>query len=113
VDDFHHKHGRLHCEDVPLDRLAEAVGTPAYVYSVRTVVEHVKRLREAFAELDPLLCYALKANGNLALLDVVRRAGASTWCRAASSRACCRWGPSRPRSCSRASGRPSRRWSRP
>ena len=76
MDDFHHKHGRLHCEDVPLDRLAEVVGTPAYVYSVRTVVEHVKRLREAFAELDPLLCYALKANGNLALLDVVRRAGA-------------------------------------
>jgi len=76
VDDFHHKQGRLHCEGVPLDRLAEAVGTPAYVYSVRTVVEHLKRLREAFAELDPLLCYALKANGNLALLDVVRRAGA-------------------------------------
>lgn len=76
MDHFHHKDGRLHCEDVPLDRLAAAVGTPAYVYSVRTVVEHIQRLREAFAELDPLLCYALKANGNLALLDVVRRAGA-------------------------------------
>ena len=50
MDDFHHKHGRLHCEDVPLDRLAEVVGTPAYVYSVRTVVEHVKRLREKLGE---------------------------------------------------------------
>jgi diaminopimelate decarboxylase len=76
VDYFLHKDGRLWCEDVPLDRLAEEVGTPAYVYSRRTVAEHVRKLREAFAELDPLVCYALKANGNLAVLDLVRREGA-------------------------------------
>ena len=73
---FQHKDGRLWCEDVPLDRLAEEVGTPAWVYSKKTIVEHVRRLRAAFAALDPLVCYALKANGNLAVLDIVRREGA-------------------------------------
>jgi diaminopimelate decarboxylase len=76
VDYFRHRDGRLWCEDVPLDRLAEEVGTPAYVYSRRTILEHVAKLRTAFAALDPLVCYALKANGNLAVLDLVRRAGA-------------------------------------
>jgi diaminopimelate decarboxylase len=76
LDRFHHKDGRLWCEDVPLDALAERVGTPAYVYSVGTVVDHLRRIREAFAELSPLVCYALKANGNLALLKAVRKAGA-------------------------------------
>ena len=75
MDYFRHHDGRLWCEDVPLDRLAEEVGTPAYVYSRRTVVEHVRKIRAAFAEFDPLVCFALKANGNLALLDVVRREG--------------------------------------
>jgi len=75
VDYFRHHDGRLWCEDVALDRLAAEVGTPAYVYSKRTVVEHVRKLRAAFAEFDPLVCFALKSNGNLALLDVVRREG--------------------------------------
>ena len=52
------------------------MGTPAYVYSKQTVVEHVDKLKTAFSEFDPLICFALKANGTLALLDVVRKAGA-------------------------------------
>ena len=76
MDYFRHKDGRLWCEEVPLDRLAEEVGTPAYVYSRRTILEHVEKLKTAFAALDPLVCFALKANGNLAVLDLVRRAGA-------------------------------------
>ena len=76
MDYFHHKDGRLWCEGVPLDLLAQEVGTPAYVYSKQTVVEHVRKLRAAFAALDPLICFALKANGTLALLEVVRKAGA-------------------------------------
>jgi diaminopimelate decarboxylase len=76
VDFFAHKDGRLFCEGVPLDRLAEEVGTPAYVYSRRTIVEHLRRVKAAFAEFDPLVCFALKANHNLAVLDVVRQEGA-------------------------------------
>src|SRR5688572_14732914 len=76
MDRFTHRDGRLHCEDVPLDALAERVGTPAYVYSQGTVVDHLRRVRAAFAEFRPLVCYALKANSNLAILRIARREGA-------------------------------------
>ncbi len=75
MDRFHHHDGRLWCEDVPLDALAREVGTPAYVYSTRTVRDHVDGIRKAFGDLDPLICFAAKANGNLALLNVLREAG--------------------------------------
>jgi diaminopimelate decarboxylase len=75
LDHFHHQDGRLLCEDVPLLAIADAVGTPAYVYSKRTILDHVQRLREAFAPLDPLICYAMKANPNLALLELFVEAG--------------------------------------
>ncbi len=75
MDWFRHKAGRLHCEDVPLDAIAERVGTPTYVYSARTIEHHVEALRSAFAAVNPLICYAVKANGNLALLRVMREAG--------------------------------------
>ncbi len=75
MDSFDHRDGRLWCEQVPLDDLAAEVGTPAYVYSANTMRTHVARLRAAFAGLDPLICYAVKANSNLAVLEVLRRAG--------------------------------------
>jgi diaminopimelate decarboxylase len=75
LDHFHHKDGELWCEDVPLARLADEVGTPAYVYSAQTVRDHIRRIREAFASLKPMICYALKANSNLALLKVAREEG--------------------------------------
>src|SRR5262245_5232257 len=75
MDHFHHRDGRLWCEDVPLSALAEACGTPLYVYSSRTVRDHVRRIREAFAEFSPLVCYAVKANGNRALLELAKREG--------------------------------------
>jgi diaminopimelate decarboxylase len=75
MDWFRHKDGELWCEDVPLGPLAEQVGTPAYVYSARTVRDHVTRIREAFAATKPLVCYAVKANANLALLEIARKAG--------------------------------------
>ncbi|MGE0191875.1 MAG: diaminopimelate decarboxylase [Planctomycetota bacterium] len=68
MDRFAYRDGQLVVEDVPLDAIARAVGTPAYVYSLGTVRDHVDRLQAAFADLDPLVCYAMKANGNLALL---------------------------------------------
>jgi diaminopimelate decarboxylase len=76
MDHFHHRDGEIWCEDVPLAAVAEEVGTPAYVYSAATVREHVRRIREAFAELEPLVCYAAKANENLALLRIAREEGA-------------------------------------
>lgn len=75
MDHFHHSCGRLLCEEVDLQALADEVGTPAYVYSLRTVRDHVRRLKEAFGRLDPLVCYAMKASGSLALLDVFVKEG--------------------------------------
>ena len=75
MDLFRHQDGRLWCEDVPLDSIAEAVGTPAYVYSASTIRHHVTAIRDAFSSLDPLVCYAVKANSNLALLKLLAEAG--------------------------------------
>ena len=75
MDHFDHHDDRLWCEQVPLDALAEAVGTPAFVYSAATRRAHVEGLRTAFKGLDPLICYAVKANANLAVLRLLHEAG--------------------------------------
>jgi diaminopimelate decarboxylase len=76
VDDFVERGGHLFAEGVPLARIADAVGTPVYVYSKNTLLGHYRRLREAFAELKPHVGYAVKANGNLALLKLLADEGA-------------------------------------
>ncbi len=59
---FHYHDGRLHCENVDLEQVAEKHGTPLYVYSAGTIVDHYRRLHSALNELDHLICYAVKAN---------------------------------------------------
>jgi len=76
MDDFRSKDGELFCEDVAVARIAEAVGTPVYIYSRHTLVDHFRRLRAAFAEVNPLVRYAVKANGNLAVLKALADEGA-------------------------------------
>lgn len=66
--------GVLHCEAVPLSRLAAQYGTPLHVYSRRAMVDRVAALRAAFGP-DALLCYAVKANGNLSLLRLLYQLG--------------------------------------
>ena len=72
---FHYKNGSLHCEDVELNPLADAHGTPLYVYSAGTIRDHFRRLDAALGELDHMICYAVKANSNLAVLDLLQREG--------------------------------------
>lgn len=67
--------GQLCCGSVPLADVAEAVGTPVYVYSLGRALANVRRIREAFADLKPHLHYSVKANGNLALLRALVKAG--------------------------------------
>ena len=76
MDDFRSRDGELYCEDVAIARIAAAVGTPAYIYSRHTLVDHFRRLRDAFAEVNPLVRYAVKANGNLAVLKALADEGA-------------------------------------
>jgi len=68
--------GRLFCEEVELATAAERFGTPLYVYSAGTIFDHYHRLDEALAGLDHLICYAVKANSNRAILHLLAEAGA-------------------------------------
>src|SRR5438094_10658073 len=73
---FYYLHGKLHCEDVDLARVAEKFGTPTYVYSAGTILDHLTRLNGALATLDHLICYAVKANSNRSILTLLADAGA-------------------------------------
>ena len=73
---FHYRTGRLYCEEVDLASVAKEFGTPTYVYSEATILDHYKRLDAALAPLDHLICYAVKANSNRAILDLLVRANA-------------------------------------
>jgi len=73
---FEYRASRLYAEDVPLTDIAQAVGTPCYVYSRRALTEAYQRFDQAFAGQPHLLCYAVKANPNLAILNLFARLGA-------------------------------------
>lgn len=73
---FRYVQDRLFCEDVDLAAIADNVGTPAYVYSAETIRTNFRRLDRAFAALDHRICYAVKANSNLAILNLLAAEGA-------------------------------------
>jgi diaminopimelate decarboxylase len=75
VSGFVYAGGELHAEKVPLTALADRCGTPCYVYSRAAIEAAYRAFHEAFAGLRYLVCYAVKANGNLAVLDVLARLG--------------------------------------
>ena len=73
---FSYKNGVLHAEDVNLKTLAEEVGTPFYCYSTATLERHFKVLDEAFKDTEHLICYAMKANSNQAVIKTMAKLGA-------------------------------------
>ena len=73
---FSYKGGVLHAEDVSLAQLAEAVGTPFYCYATATLERHYRVLAEAFEGQDALICYAMKANSNQAVVKTLAELGA-------------------------------------
>jgi diaminopimelate decarboxylase len=76
VDQFQIENGSLHCEQVPLAGIADAVGTPVYVYSTAAMCRQVERFRRALEPLaDPLIAYAVKANSNAAVVATLAAAG--------------------------------------
>ena len=76
MDHFLYRNGTLHAEDVPVAEIAAAVGTPFYVYSTATLTRHYKLFDEALSPLDHLVCYAMKANSNQAVLKLMASLGA-------------------------------------
>lgn len=73
---FSYKSGTLHAEDVSLAAIADAIGTPFYAYSTATLERHYQVLAHAFRDLDALICFAVKANSNQAVLATMARLGA-------------------------------------
>ncbi len=75
MDHFHYRDGELFAEDVPLARVAETHGTPCYVYSRATLERHWQAFDAALSGRDHLICYAVKANSSLAILNLLARLG--------------------------------------
>ena len=73
---YPYRHGQLCCESVPLTKLADAVGTPAYVYSKAALLDSYRAYDHAFKDVPHLICYSIKANSNLAVIATLARAGA-------------------------------------
>jgi len=73
---FYYRQGKLYCESTDLALLAEQHATPLYVYSEQTILDHYRRLNSALDPLDREICYAVKANSNLAILRILAEEGA-------------------------------------
>lgn len=68
---FTYKKNKLYCEDIGLDKLADKFGTPSYVYSRNTLLDHFNKLEKAFKQLNPLICFSMKSNSNLAVVKTL------------------------------------------
>ena len=75
MDYFHYRQGELFAEDVTVTEIAGTVGTPCYIYSRATIERHWRAFDLAFGDHPHLICYAVKANGNLAVLNLLARLG--------------------------------------
>lgn len=76
MHDFKFKNGELYCEDVKVRDVAARVGTPFYLYSHNTLRDHFTKIQKAFAPVEPLICFAMKSNDNLAVLKTLSNLGA-------------------------------------
>ncbi len=76
IHDFQYKNGELYCEGVKVSAIVKKIGTPVYIYSYKTIVEHFRKIKEAFKPIDPVICFAMKANSNLAVLKALVNEGA-------------------------------------
>jgi len=76
MHEFKYKRNNLYCEKVRVQDLAKKFGTPLYIYSYQTLIEHFVKLEQAFNSVNPLICYSVKANSNLAILRALVKKGA-------------------------------------
>src|SRR3954451_15911376 len=75
MDFFNYRNGELYCEDVPAERIAREVGTPAYVYSKATLLHHYRQVADAFAPLKATICYSIKSCGNINICRFLAQEG--------------------------------------
>ena len=76
MHDFNYKHNNLYCESVSVEELARKYGTPLYVYSRNTIINHYRKIKEAFSLINPLICFSMKANSNLSISRTLVKEGA-------------------------------------
>ena len=76
MDYFNYKNNQLFCEEVALSDLAEKYGTPAYVYSKKTLVRHLSAYSNSFEKLNNMICFSVKSLGNIAILNLLNSQGA-------------------------------------
>src|SRR3989338_8062173 len=75
MHDFNYRRNNLYCESVNIEELAVKYGTPLYVYSRNTLISHYRKIKEAFSSINPLICFSMKANYNLAICKALVREG--------------------------------------
>lgn len=76
MHEFKYVNNQLYCEKVKIEDLARRFGTPLYLYSYHTLIGHYLKLKSAFSQIEPLICYSVKANSNLAILKALVDKGA-------------------------------------
>jgi len=76
MHDFRFRRNRLYCESVNIEAIARKMDSPFYLYSYKTMIDHFNKLKRAFKSVNPLICYSMKANSNLAICRALVRAGA-------------------------------------
>lgn len=75
MDYFNYKDGKLFVEDVDISKIAAEVGTPVYIYSKATFMDHLKKIQNAYSQMDTTVCYSVKACGNINILKFMAEAG--------------------------------------
>ncbi|MFH1479305.1 MAG: diaminopimelate decarboxylase [Candidatus Omnitrophota bacterium] len=76
MHDFKYKNNDLYCESKKISSLVKAYKTPLYIYSQKTLLDHFRKLKKAFADIKPIVCYSVKANSNINILRALVREGA-------------------------------------
>ena len=71
MDYFRYQDGKLYIEGVAAERIAREVGTPAYIYSKATFEHHLRRMQQAYRELDTTVCFSVKACSNVSILRLM------------------------------------------
>jgi diaminopimelate decarboxylase len=75
MDYFNYRNGALFAEDVSVEKIAEQVGTPVYIYSKATFKDHLQKIQQSYSQLDTTICYSVKACGNINILRFMAEAG--------------------------------------
>jgi len=76
MHEFKYRNNILCCDNIEITKIAKKIRTPFYLYSHKTLVDHFHKLKEAFKEIDPLICYSMKSNSNLSVCKTLQNEGA-------------------------------------